>query len=670
MGMRQWLTPKQTVKQNVSIEGAKIFQIPAKSVGSLTADDFMVDGAPTVFILGYASPDVDLDAVSQALKRVSSAAMVITSTSGELNSQQPSLYQEAKSNRQNLVLQLFSGLLIEEVSCHTVNLPAEDIRAGQPKLSVTERKNAIKQQLMSINPSVVLDPASTMGIAFVNGLTNSENWLMESVYDTNRFPVPFVGGTTAGELDFKQASYHNGQKLCDSQATLCFLKMQPEYGYRLFKTQNFQPTGQKWTIGESDPAHRKVCNFINPSTAELHNVVDTLCEHFHCSVGNLAKALAGYSFGIEISGSYYVRSVAGIDTENKNLSFYCDTPLGTELHLMKATDFISQTEKDYQAFAQGYSTPVTGVLFDCILRRLNNGEQLNKLACFNDIPAAGFSTFGELSGVNVNETLSAVFFYRQEPSVALEDPYFATKYAKYSRYFLEQEQLGHKLLIRIQEKVLDDKSGLSEIANESSMLSNSSISLIDKIGSSSHLLKEQFNRFSEAFSLLAGSVSELNGNVGQVNTDISSIEGIFNIIEKIAEQTNLLALNASIEAARAGEQGRGFAVVADEVRKLAQNTQESLENSRGSVTSLLSQITAVAKVIEQVDEQMIKADEQTDFIISGIQDIDKNAQDTESLLGSSKQISDKLKAILEEGEQNARYAEIIRRQNSISATLI
>jgi hypothetical protein len=445
--------------------------------------------------------------------------------------------------------------------------------------------------------------------------------------------------------------------------------MQPEYGYRLFKTQNFEPTGKKWTIGESDPALRKVCNFINPQTAELKNVVDALCEHFNCNPESLAKALTGYSFGIEIADSYYVRSVAGIDAEKKRLSFYCDTPLGTELHLMKATDFVAQTERDYQEFAKGYPTPVAGVLFDCILRRLNNSEQLNQLSCFTGFPAAGFSTFGELSGVNVNETLSAIFFYKREPGVVLEDPNFATKYAKYARYFLEQEQLGNKLLIRIQEKVLDDKTGLSDIANESSMLSNSSINLIDEIGGSSHRLKEQFSGFSEAFSLLAGSVSELNGNVGQVNADISSIEGIFNIIEKIAEQTNLLALNASIEAARAGEQGRGFAVVADEVRKLAQNTQESLENSRGSVTSLLSQITAVASVIEQVDDQMIKADEQTDSIINAIQDIDKNAQDTESLLGNSKQISDKLKATLEEGEQNARYAEIIRRQNSVANSI-
>ena len=36
---------------------------------------------------------------------------------------------------------------------------------------------------------------------------------------------------------------------------------------------------------------------------------------------------------------------------------------------------------------------------------------------FNDFPVVGFSTFGELLGVNINETLSAIFFYKQENGV-------------------------------------------------------------------------------------------------------------------------------------------------------------------------------------------------------------------------------------------------------------
>ena len=663
MKLKNLFRSEKKLPCNDIVDGCKVLQLCAQQAGQLTSDDLIIDSAPPVLVLGYVSPDVDLDNLCQKLKQKCSAPLLLTSTAGELNSQADSLYISDSSRRQNVVLQIFSGELIDTVSTHTIKLPADDIKSGKPSLSPEQRRQKITQQLKSVNPSIALNARDTLGIIFVNGLTNCENWLMEAIYQSNSYPIPFVGGSTGGELDFKKAAYHDGRQQCESHATMLFLKMKEGFGYRLFKTQNFKPTGSKWIIGESDAANRTVSHFIDPETAKLNNIVDTLCNQFRCEPAGLQNALQGFSFGIEISGSYYVRSVAGIDLDNKKISFYCDTPLGTELQLMQATGFVDQTLKDYEAFARNHPAPLSGILFDCILRRLNNGSDLNGLRCFSQFPAAGFSTFGELSGVNVNETLSAVFFYKSEKPGDFDDPYFVTRYAQYSRYFLEQDRLSKQLLINVLEKVVRDKSGLSNIAQDSSDLSSSSMDLIDNIGTSSHELRSQFDKFSLSFNQLTNAVSELNGNIGQVKNDVSSINEIFSIIDKIAEQTNLLALNASIEAARAGDQGRGFAVVADEVRALAQNTQKSLDSSRGSVSSLLKQITAVADVIQQVDSEMLEADQQNSSIVGVIQDIDKNAKDTEALLSQSKVISEKLQSTLKEGEFNIEQAEIVRQQN-------
>ena len=44
--------------------------------------------------------------------------------------------------------------------------------------------------------------------------------------------------------------------------------------------------------------------------------------------------------------------------------------------------------------------------------KIINSKNLADLKTFNEIPMAGFSTFGELLGLNINQTLTAFFFYK------------------------------------------------------------------------------------------------------------------------------------------------------------------------------------------------------------------------------------------------------------------
>lgn len=630
----------------------------------------MIDGRAPAFVIGFASPDIDLNSASAKLKSLCQCPFLFTKTAGELCSysdsqntrSHQSLYIDAKDNRHSIVLQIFSGAIFDAVSAHTIHLPCDDIMSGNPQLPPAKRVAHIVRELEAIKPSFKLDAHDCIALTLVNGLTNCENWFMEAVYQCNKFPIPFIGGSTAGKLDFQNAAYHDGTELRNKHATMCFIKVKPEYRFRTFKSQNFEPEGQQWVVGNANVATRTISSFIDKNSLESQNCIDALCRKLSCSAGGLSDALSGYSFAIKVDGEFYIRSVASVDLDNRRLNFYCDIPLGTELYLMRSTDFANGTAKDYQKFLSAGEKPLFGLFFDCILRRLHNSTQLSKLSCFGNIPIGGFSTFGELYGVNVNETLSALFICKREETKSQSVSEFTAMYAGYSRYFYLLEKRAADLMIEIQERVISGYANVLNIANSSADLTDNSLSNIEQISNQTQSLDSSFSKFNNVIKSLNNDIQGLMKNIGDINEDILGIDSIISIIDKIAEQTNLLALNASIEAARAGEAGRGFAVVADEVRSLAKNTQESLNSSRGKVSNLFNQIEVVSKNIERVSNDVSSAEEKTQTIVVEISDIGGRALETNNLLSTGREISLRLKEADETNREHNAKADVIRAQ--------
>ena len=586
--------------------------LPAAQIGATALDGLGFKAGAPALVVGFVSPHVDFAATARAVRSAlpSATQLVLVSTAGELCAAdgQP-LYRKAGDRWDSVVLQSFSPRLFAGISIHTVPLHCEDLRGGRPTRDVAARVEAIRGELDRVRVPFAVDSHDTVALTFIDGLSASESWFMEAVYRSGHFPCLFIGGSAGGTLDFRNTRLFDGQRVLENSALTIFLKMAPGIRYGIFKSQNFRPTQTRFAVVDADPMRRIVRGVIDRDGFEVVSFIDALAKALRCKPQELPARLAKNTFAIEMEGELFVRSISGFDFETGEVAFYCDVNPGDSLCLVEATDFVRQTEDDLTAYLRDKPRPVGAILNDCILRRLNNPDQLSRVHAFDGLAAAGFSTFGELLGININQTLSALMFFEVPPGTAFSDDMvdrFPVHYARFQSYFIATRYNRLELLSRIRNSVIERMhSYLDALVTLNSGVQETA-SYAARIGGSMSAIEATLNRHAGLFEGHAERKEELVREFSQLSTVVKSIEKVLSVIDGIASQTNLLALNATIEAARAGEAGRGFAVVAAEVRKLANDTKQTLGDTRRAIDQV---VTSVRSVGSQLDDTGVRMDE-------------------------------------------------------------
>ena len=609
------------------------------------------------FIVGFVSPHVDIDAVAGIIRQAfPDTPMMLCSTAGELCSSPQSLYCATGSSWDRVVLQCFDLSLIAGVRLVAIPLGSEDLRQGKAGISEEERVSRIARHIESIRIDMEIDHRDTLAYAMIDGLSSSESFFMEALYESGHFPCLFVGGSAGGKFDFKNTWLHDGRKRLENQALVAFLKTAPGVRFGVFKSQNFEATPKTFHVIKASLAQRYVSHVVDAS-GRLVGFIDALCQNFGCRPQELESKLAEYSFAIRVGKELFVRSISRIDLGTGLVHFYCDIAPGEEVVLVRRTSLVDSTARDFREFMKDKpSAPVAGILNDCILRRLYNEKELGGVgSIFGCDHLAGFSTFGEILGLNLNQTLTAIFFFRVAAGQPFRDNYvdrFVAHHGEFKAFFLHRKLGKLSGLTRVMEQQLTDyrnqdfstqldteifdqsmkgvAKGLNDLgaalqqANElraateeklgacSNELYSSVESLTGSVNEESRVVRDAGN----TVNTLVQEASEAAENARRLGEASARIGSVVEIIQQISDQTNLLALNAAIEAARAGESGRGFAVVADEVRKLA-------EKSRISAGEIGKDISALADRIGDVAQQ-----------------IDRHAAEVEKVSGMLKNIED------------------------------
>jgi hypothetical protein len=624
---------------------APVVELPKQFVRVIRYDDFTdrspaaadltIDGEPPVFAIGFISPHLDFRAVTRQIQSQlgPGTRFVAVSTAGELSSGPDhsgrSLYCAAPATWSTVVLQLFSRELVSDVSLHTVPLHSQDIRSGRAFLTVDQRIDAIRGELAKVKPAFDLHVAETFALTFIDGLSASESFLMEAVYRDGKFPCLFVGGSAGGRLDFKSTWTFDGTEVVENSAVIAFVRMAKDKRFGVFKTHNFSTTSTSFLVCKSDLIGRTVSQVAETDQFEPANFVDVLARHFACSRAALPDKIKDYAFGIEIEGEIFVRAVAGIDLEKGQLSFYCDIAPGDRLHLLKADNFVDKTNADFAKFIERKPKPLGAILNDCICRRLCNPSSLGQLNTFAQLPAAGFSTFGELLGININQTLCAVMFFDVAGGVPFSDRYvddFAVQYGRFKSYFLHRRLALADFQTRARQRLIEVFRWELKASDD---LADRMDRLIEEVGQLASVMKSTQSRLQQGLGAAVDHVAVQKGLMSEfekLDHVGRSIERILRVIGGIAKQTNMLSLNATIEAARAGEAGRGFAVVAQEVRKLANDTRNAIESNdeasggnQAAPALMRAAVQSLGRRVELVTQSLETAQKTSNDIGSEIQ---------------------------------------------------
>jgi hypothetical protein len=246
---------------------------------------------------------------------------------------------------------------------------------------------------------------NVFALLLVDGLSNAEENVVAAIH-WELDDVELVGGSAGDGISFQRtAMIHNGKV---AQRAAVLMMIETEFPFRVFKTQNFEPTGIKLVVTAADTENR-IVHELNAEPA---------AREYASAIGLRPDDLGPFSFAsyplvVKVGGDYYCRSIRNMNPDG-SLSFFCAIDEGLVFTVARPRDILKSTAATLHELDETLGGIDIVVGFDCILRRLDAEtrqirHQMDEL--YRKYGVTGFHTYGEqFNAMHLNQTLTGIAF--------------------------------------------------------------------------------------------------------------------------------------------------------------------------------------------------------------------------------------------------------------------
>jgi hypothetical protein len=352
-----------------------------------------IDAAGIGFLLVFYAPEYDAGRLAEALgESFPDLHVAGCSTAGEISS--------AGLTDGGLVAIAFPREGFDVVSTLIPDVAGLSVDRGSQAVA------RLKAELTRRRPDV--RPGQTFAISLIDGLCMREETVVSAIHWALD-DIPLVGGSAGDGMAFRATTLiHDGG--VHSDAAILILAW-TDLPFRVFKSDNFEPTDRKMVVTASDPSQRTVHELNAEIAAYEYATLVGLDPNRLTPLG-----FASHPMVVRVGGEYFCRSLRSTN-EDGSLSFFCAIDDGVVLTVAKPVDLVSSVRTALDRLDEDLGGIDWILGFDCILRRLDaqNRQATHEISeIYRRHNVFGFNTYGEqFRSMHLNQTFAGVAIGRR-----------------------------------------------------------------------------------------------------------------------------------------------------------------------------------------------------------------------------------------------------------------